>query len=100
MTISITGASDDLIEIEGDIREEFYLKDEDDGDLLAFSDGTVLRIAYTKDGIWRISPVMKGNAAYKNDQAVSADDDIYSDIVTLDGDFAWVVHGVGVATAR
>lgn len=55
--ITVNGASDDLIEIGGAIREEFTLQDDEGGDLLAFSNGVVLRIRYTDDGVWRIEPL-------------------------------------------
>ena len=97
--IHVYGASDDLIEVEGDIVEEFsYSDDEDRGDVLAFSDGTLLSVEYTRDGIWRISPLSRGSAEMTITQAVSADDDEYSDKATLDGDIRWVAHGVGWAT--
>jgi hypothetical protein len=96
MSITISGASDDLIEIEGDIREEFYLRDEDEGDLIAFSDGTVLRIAFS--GPWRITPVAKGSAELSIQQ-VTEDDDEGSDRATITGDVRWVVHGIGILLA-
>ena len=61
MGVVIEGSSDDLIEIDGDIREEFYANDDEDGSLLAFSDVTVLRIIYPDSGVWRISPVVSGH---------------------------------------
>lgn len=102
MTITVYGSSDDLIEIEGDIREEFYAIDigqSDEGGLLAFSDGTVLRIAYTDDGVWRITPVHTGLCTFNIVQAVSADDDNYSDRATLSGEtISWVVLGSKIAS--
>lgn len=61
--IRITGASDDLIEIEGDIREEFnvYLEDDEER-FLAISDGTLFRVVYDKDGIWRFTQIAKGSS--------------------------------------
>jgi hypothetical protein len=96
MQITIYGASDDLIEIEGDIREEFSLDNMDDnGDLLAFSDGTVLRIAYKSSGVWRITKVFEGTATIEINQAPEADEDNYSDRATVTGDpLVWVVHGI------
>jgi len=50
--IKVYGHSDDCIEIEDDdgkLREEFEAYDEDDGNYLAFADGTVLHIVYNKD---------------------------------------------------
>ena len=53
--IKIYGASDDLIEIEGDINEEFNVYPENDTRyLLAFSTGHLLKMWYDEDGIWRI----------------------------------------------
>lgn len=98
--VTIEGSSDDLIEIGGDIYEEFGLSNEDDGDLLAFSDGTILRIAYTQSGVWRIALVHRGQAELNVAQAPENDDDSYTDVATLTGDIQWVVHGRDHATAR
>ena len=64
--ITVYGASDDLIEIEGDISEEFnYPYNADDkGVLLAFSDGTLARIKYDSGGMWRITPHARGTATW------------------------------------
>lgn len=92
--IQISGYSDDLIEIEGDIQDELTATtdSDDQGDLLAFSDGTVLRVIYNDNGIWRITPVCKGTATLTKDENPEDDDDRYSDIVTLEGDITWLVH--------
>lgn len=97
--ITVSGASDDLIEIDGDIREEFgYRFDGDeDGDLLAFSDGTVLRIEYTDAGVWRIKPVTLGSALLTVHPASEDDEENYSDRATLKGPITWVVHGIAIA---
>lgn len=96
MTVIITGASDDIIEIDGDIREEFTYKDEDQGDLLAFSDGTLLRVA-SMYGVWRITPVAKGSASLTVEQQT---EDEGTDKATLDGDVRWVVHGQSYAKTK
>lgn len=94
MRVTVTGASDDLIEIDGDIREEFnvYFKDdEQDFRLLAFGDGTILRVVYDKDGIWRITRLTAGTA-----EMTKVDGDVVKDTfdeVTLTGDLKWVVLG-------
>ena len=101
--IEIYGASDDLIEVDGDIREEFNPKSDDfetDGDLLAFSDGTVLRVKYGAGGVWRITQVAKGSAAFSKVEAPEDDDSNYSDRVTLAGDIKWCVHGVAIEKAK
>lgn len=90
--VKISGHSDDLIEVEGAITDELSFYGSENGDLLAFSDGTVLRVIYNDKGIWRITPVAKGSAIYSKDENPEDDDRRYSDIVTLDGDIQWVVH--------
>lgn len=94
--ITIYGASDDLIEVEGDITEEFSPISDDDGYLLAFSDGTVLRIKY--DDVWRITPVVRGQASLDIVQCNEDDDNEYTDKATLDGvRIDWVVLGESIA---
>lgn len=92
--LKVYGASDDLIEVEGDIREEFNPSDADDPSLLAFSDGTLLQIQYGSDRLafWRITPLLYGSAKYSKTEATNEDDN-YSDVVTLEGDIKWVVCG-------
>jgi hypothetical protein len=89
-TITIYGASDDLIEIEGDIREEFSPHEDGEPDYLAFSDGTVLSILYGEDGNWNIKRLTIGTASYQHHKA---DGDEYTDKVTLQGDLTWCVCG-------
>jgi hypothetical protein len=92
MRITITGASDDLVEIGGGIQEEFsYYARDDDPALIATSDGTLLRINYDRDGIWRIVPLIYGTAKYSKADGCAADDT--HDVVTLEGDIKWVVKG-------
>lgn len=98
--IEIYGASDDLIELDGDISEEFNPPyDEDAGSLLAFSDGTVLKIVYGDEGIWRISPIHTGTAAYELTQGTDMDED-YTDRATLTGEIDWVVFGTRIEKAK
>jgi len=96
MQVVIYGASDDLIEVEGDLTEEFsYLGGDDEGAYLAFSDGTLLTISYGAggSGFWRINRLCAGAANYVKVEATDEDTD-YSDRVTLSGDnLRWVVCG-------
>ena len=87
----VYGASDDLIEIEGQIREEFSPGEPDV--VLGFSDGTVLRIRFTNDGVWRITTLAQGSSSLTIVQAPVDDDDIYSDRATLTGEVRWVLCG-------
>jgi hypothetical protein len=100
MTVTVYGGSDDLIEVEGDVRAEFtaleVLGGEEDftGGFLAFSDGTLLKVSYQDAGIWRVTPVAKGHAVYeKTFEATDSESANYSDRVTLSGDIRWVVCG-------
>ena|SRR5688572_12771626 len=96
-TVTIYGASDDLIEVEGAVGDEFnaYSSDEDTKHYLSFSDGTLLRVVYDDEGMWRITPMVHGSAEYSKKEAMSPEDD-YSDRVTLTasaGSFKWVAYG-------
>jgi hypothetical protein len=99
-TVRVYGASDDLIEVDGDIREEFgaYGTDDDGPLYLAFSDGTLATIRYGADekGYWRIFIHREGAAKSSLRQATDEDTD-YSDILTLTGDVKWVVCGPHLA---
>lgn len=102
MSLIVYGASDDLVEVDGDVREEF--NPGDGPSYLAISDGTVLRVTY--DGRWRIDRIAEGAAHYQHEAASSdeghRDDEYgtprYSDRVTLtlqspDAAISWVVFG-------
>ena len=100
MSVTVYGASDDLIYIEGDIDEELYPREieggsgEADARILAFSDGTVLKILYDREGMWRIRRIASGTAEYRNVEAEDPNDrNNYSDRATLTGDIKWCVPG-------
>ena len=103
MAVRVYGASDDLIEVEGDLREEFNAYDLEDGAVLAFSDGTVLRAVYDDDGCWRLTRLAEGRGLMRKIEAFDlADEGLkhpgtdvpgYSDLVTLEADIEWVVFG-------
>lgn len=103
MAVTIYGASDDLIEIDGDIYEEFgwYASDDDASTLVAVSDGTLLRIRRDHNGVWRIAPVSNGKATLTVEQAPEDDDQNRTDRATLDGyDITWVAHASTYALKR
>lgn len=90
--LKIYGHSDDLVEIEGDIREEWEAFDAGQC-YIAISDGTLLHITYDHEGVWRVTPCVIGEGTnYSNKQAVSANFD-NSDEATLSNDkpFLWAV---------
>ena len=100
--ISVTGASDDLIEIGGDISEEFNWyagsADDDDRRYLGFSDGTVLSVQYDSDGIWRFSRVATGSSNFTKIEGDVASDK--NDEVVLEGDVAWCLFGEAFEPVR
>jgi len=100
MSITIHGASDDLIEIEGEIEEEFnWFPSGEEKRYLAFSDGTILSVYYDNDGIWRLNRLFTGLAKFeKVDGSVEFDE---NDKVHLsDFDFKWVLFGEQSALSR
>lgn len=98
-TITIYGCSDDLIEVEGAIREEFTAHEDGEPEYLAFSDGTVLSIAYTQ-GLWRIHRITLGSADLQKEECLPDDEDNYTDRVTLTGDIKWCVCGPNFQRAK
>ncbi len=93
-SVTIYGASDDLIEVEGALGEEFNFcsNDDDEKRYLTFSDGTVLSAQYDGDGIWRFNRLANGTATYEKTEGTDPDGD-YTDRVTLTGDLRWVLFG-------
>lgn len=91
-TLTIYGTSDDLIEIEGAVTEEFNVLGEDTS-LLTFGDGTALRVSYTHVGVWRITVAATGTAEVTIIPALEGGEDNYSDRATLTGDVPWIAHG-------
>ena len=91
--IRVYGHSDDCIEVEGDIRDEFsynYSEDEPTAKFLAFSDGTALKITYgLDDACWRIGVYATGSAV-KHTPATGGN---YTDVVEIAADIKWVVVG-------
>lgn len=60
--IVLYGSSDDLVEVEGAVGEEFngYSKDDDHVFYLAVSDGSAFSVKY--DGCWRFRRIAAGSA--------------------------------------
>lgn len=89
MGTKVYGASDDLIEGEGDLHFEVgcYGTDEDErGVLLIFSDGTMLEAKYGKGGkgIWAVNLIRKGDLFVAIDPCVDEDATIYSDVALFE----------------
>lgn len=103
--IEINGASDDTLVVSGAVNEEFpYAGQDDRGDLLVFSDGTVLRAKFDTDGVWRLTPYACGSGKLTIDQAIPHQFDNRTDRATLElpDDVAnvWAVHGTSIAVPR
>ena len=94
--ITIYGASDDLIEIEGDILEEFNVYPEEHTRyLIAVSDGTLLKMWYDEDGIWRIQHLFGDVTRFTRIDGSVIDDTV--DKVTIAGTIDWIVSGENIA---
>jgi hypothetical protein len=84
----VYGASDDLIEFEGELSGEvgcFGTGDEDDalGVLVALSDGTILAVRYGKPGlggVWGITMLRQGEMFERLDICTDEDANPYSDV--------------------
>lgn len=83
---TVTGASDDLIEIDGDISEEFNSYDCNDG-RMALSDGTLLKVEYDEDGLWRFKVLHKGNLYDHKDEGSVGEDT--NDVVHFKEGIKW-----------
>ncbi len=102
--LTVRGYSDDLIEVEGDISEEFD-NPAAAPSLLVFSDGTVARVVYGRGGIWRITLEAKGDADPQIQWCETADEDVetsedYSDVLTFTGPITWVARAQDVLFRR
>ena len=85
----VYGASDDLIEFEGDLSGELSrgMADDEAGDLgtlVAFSDGTILAVRYGKPaagGVWAIDVLWRGSMFDRHETCTDDEADPYSDQV-------------------
>lgn len=100
MSTKIYGASDDLIEFEGDLRGEASGGSQQ-GALVALSDGTILLVNYGKPvlgGVWAITVLRKGDLFERLDVCEDEDADLYSDVAHFrDGKLrAWVASDMEI----
>lgn len=92
---TIYGASDDLIEFEGDVHGEidcYGNADAAQGVLLVCSDGTVLEVKYCGrvPGVWAISLLQAGVRFRAIDQCADPDAKPYSDQAHFYDGLKWV----------
>ena len=94
MSSKVYGASDDLIEFDGECSGEYgrYGTSEDHPTMVAFSDGTVTNWWFADDGIWHCRLLNKGIMFAGLQICTDSDDDPHSDIlVFVDGKLrAWI----------
>lgn len=93
ISIKIYGQSDDLIEVEGDLSDEFYAHD--GPNFVELSTGDVLCIYYGADGIWRIDHQVDTNTCDVHietlpDEFEDDDPDPYTEIARILGPIEWV----------
>jgi hypothetical protein len=92
----VYGASDDLIEIEGSIKDEIGCYDEIV--TIKFSDGTKATIKYCKEhnneiiGVWEIKVIEKGTSFIELQECFDEDAEIYSDVLVLDDKVRFYKH--------
>lgn len=88
-TVTLSGHSDDLVELDGVLSEEWTSYGEQA--VVVFSDGTVLEIEFGPDGVWRITSLATGTAELAIQEAPTDDEDNYTDVATLTGDIRWAM---------
>lgn len=94
MGTKVYGASDDLIEFEGEFSGEvgcYGTDDAEKGVLVIFSDGTVLEVKYGKndEGIWGINVLKQGTLFNGIVLCTDADATPYSDVAHFNDGIKW-----------
>lgn len=99
-TLKIYGHSDDLIEVEGDIQDEYDVGSAGKG-YVAISDGTLILCIY-EGGMWLLRLITSGGSRITMAANQGPDSDQYSDVMTIESDkpFEWVMCGQGFTSAR
>jgi len=95
--IKIYGCSDDLIEIEGRIREEFYYIG-NEPTFIMFDNGFLVSVNFDNNGIWRFNVINKTTYNYIKHEATGLEDengkDDYSDVIIIyDNNIKYAVYG-------
>ena len=90
----VYGASDDMIEFDGEVRGEvgcYGTDDREHGVLVMFSDATVVEVKYGKNdaGIWEIKVLRKGALFDRIELCDDEDADPYSDVLYLKPGIKW-----------
>lgn len=87
----VYGASDDLVEIIGSQYEEDEIGCFNSTVKIGFTDGTVIRLKYPKEGlaIWKVDVLVQGSEPYEITVCDDEDAEIYSDIFEIDAEITW-----------
>lgn len=94
MATKVYGASDDLIELEGDFCGEigcFGTDEDEQGVLVVMSDGTLLEVKYGKndDAIWEVKILKKGELFDRLDVCDDEDSKPHSDVAHFKAGIKW-----------
>lgn len=90
----VYGASDDLIEFEGDVDGEvgsYGTDDREHGVLVTFSDGTILEVKYGKAdmGVWEVKAISRGPLFREIVPCDDEDANPHSDVAHFDPGLKW-----------
>lgn len=95
--VTVTGASDDLIEVDGEVQLEVdaYNTSEKKPYLVALSTGTLLSVFYGHGGIWRVLVLDVGSASVRVETGSARQGG--NDVATVASDkpITWCVAGEG-----
>ncbi len=105
MSTKIYGASDDLVEFEGDIDGEvgcYGTDDRDNGVLVVCSDGTMLDVQYGKAdmAVWGITVIKKGTLFERVDPCCDEDENPHSDVAHFTDGLRWAYSATEWAKVR
>ena len=97
--MKVYGASDDLIELEGEFSGEvgcYGTDNQEYGVLIIVSDGTILEVKYGKGGaaIWEVKLLVKGSLFDRIDPCMDEDADPYSDIAYFNDGVKWAYASI------
>jgi len=97
-SVMIVGGVDDVVEIRGDVQEEYVL----DGDLgfIGCGDGTLISVEIEEEsGQWLFSQVTAGSADIKIHDH-ETDTGQKTKAVTMAGDLNWFIFGYGIMLSQ
>ncbi|MFO0806054.1 MAG: hypothetical protein U0791_23360 [Gemmataceae bacterium] len=93
-TVTITGYSDDLIEVRGNVRGCDEYSGWNGPGFVEFDSGDVFRIEYTKGGMWKIKHHVQAEGSKLRVEIAECpegdDPEPYTDTATVKGPISWV----------